>query len=451
MRHPRTPLRALVLFLSTGLAGLVQILPVSGQAPPATLSFADRDALQNRWLKQRFDTILPELMRREQIDMWIVVCREHHEDPVYRTVVPQPSMFAWRLTMFVYTDRGTVIEKLTVNRYGGGDLHKDFPQFYRAAWEPEDLDPWARLAKIVRERNPRRIGINESSAFAFADGLTASGKARLVEALGPDLSGRLVSADRLVVGWLERRSPGEIAFYPQIVSLTHSIAAEALSSKRITPGVTTIDDLEHWTRERYADLRVDTWFPPMYYIYRPASAGPPTRVIQKGDVVRCDIGITYAGLTSDVQQLAYVLRDGETAVPAGLQAALAQGNRLQDIFMEHFRAGRTGNEVLKAVLAQARAEGLTPKVYSHPLGFHGHAAGSRVGLPDMQDGVPGMGDLPLIDDTVWAVELGVSVPIPEWGGARLQVALEEDAVFTSAGGRFLDGRQTRFHLVGPRS
>jgi hypothetical protein len=145
-----------------------------------------------------------------------------------------------------------------------------------------------------------------------------------------------------------------------------------------------------------------------------------------------------------------VLKDGETATPAGLQAALAQGNRLQEIFMEHFRAGRTGNEVLKAVLAQARFEGLTPKVYSHPLGFHGHGAGSRIGLPDMQDGVPGMGDLPLIDDAVWAVELGVSVPIPEWGGDRLQVALEEDAVFTRAGGRFLDGRQTRFHLVGPR-
>jgi Xaa-Pro aminopeptidase len=359
-------------------------------------------------------------------------------------------MFAWRLTMFVYTHRGAEVETLTVNRFGGGDLHKDFPLFYRAAWEPEALDPWERLARLVRERNPRKIGINESSVFAFADGLSASLKARLVQALGPDMAARLVPAERLVVGWLERRSPGELEFYPRIVALTHAIAAEALSAKRITPGVTTIDDLEIWTRERYADLRVDTWFPPMYYIYRPASAGPPSRVIQKGDVVRCDIGVTYAGLTSDVQQLAYVLKDGETDAPAGLRAALAHGNRLQEIFMEHFRAGRTGNDVLKAVLAQARFEGFTPKVYSHPLGFHGHAAGSRIGLPDMQDGVPGMGDLPLIDDTVWAVELGVSVAIPEWGGERLQVALEEDAVFTRAGGRFLDGRQTRFHLVGPK-
>jgi Xaa-Pro aminopeptidase len=241
-----------------------------------------------------------------------------------------------------------------------------------------------------------------------------------------------------------------MAFYDQIVAITHAIAAEALSARRITPGVTTIDDLEAWTRERYRELGVGTWFPPMYYIVRPDAAGPATRVIQKGDVVRCDIGITYVGLTSDLQQVAYVLKDGETDAPAGLQAALAKGNRLQDIVVAGFKPGIAGNDALRSMLATAKADGLVPKIYSHPLGAHGHAAGSRLGLPDMQDGVPGMGDYPLSENTVWAVELGVRVPVPEWGGQEIQLALEEDVAFTSAGGRFLDGRQTRFHLVRSR-
>jgi Xaa-Pro aminopeptidase len=415
---------------------------------PSVLSLDARDALRNRWLTVRFEQVLPRIMRREGVDMWLVICREHAEDPVYTTLVPHPSMFAWRLTMFVYTDRGAAgIERLTVNRYGGGDLHKAFPAYYTAAWEPESLDPWARLAQIVRDRKPKKIAINESGTFAFADGLTASLKTRLVEALGPEYAGRLVSSERLAVGWLEARTTDELAFYKDIVSVTHRVAAEAFSSAVVTPGVTTIDDLESWVRRRFAALDLEAWFPPMFYITRPGSGGPPSRVVQRGDLLRCDIGFTYAGLTSDIQQVAYVLREHETEPPAGLVRALAQGNRLQDILAGEFRAGVSGNAVLASALARARAEGLVPRIYSHPLGYHGHAAGSRIGLPDMQDGLPGMGDYPLNLDTVWAIELGVRAAVPEWGGQDVQMALEEDASFTSRGVAFLDGRQTRLHVI----
>jgi Xaa-Pro aminopeptidase len=418
------------------------------RSSPVALSLEARDALHNRWLATRLTQLLPRLMRREGIDMWVVICREHAEDPVYRTLVPQPSMFAWRLTMLLFTDRGAAgVERLIVNRYGSGDLHRDFAKYYEAAFEPEALDPLERLARLIRERNPKRIAINESATFAFADGLSASLKSRLVQALGPDLASRLVSSERLAVGWLETRTADELAFYEQIVAITHRIAAEALSSKVITPGVTTLDDLSSWTRRRYAELDLDTWFPPMFAITRSASAGPPSRVVQRGDLLRCDIGISYVGLNSDIQQLAYVLKEGESDAPPGLREALARGNRLQDILAGELKAGVTGNQVLAAALARARAEGLVPRIYSHPLGFHGHAAGSRIGLPDMQEGVPGMGEYPIYPDTVWAIELGVRVPIPEWGNQEVPVALEEDASFTSSGVAFLDGRQTRPHLV----
>jgi hypothetical protein len=438
--------------LLTGLALLCALLGslwAQSAKTPSVLSARERAQLFNSWLKIRFDGMLPAIMRREKIDMWVVICREHNEDPVYATLVPYPSMFAWRLTMFVYFDKGPAgLERLTVNRYGGGDLHKEFADYYQPAWDPENIDPWQRLAQIIRTRNPKKIAINESETWACADGLSAANKSQLVRALGPDYAGRLVSAERLVVGWLERRTPEELAFYPQIVALNHQIAAEAFSSKVITPGVTTIDDLAWWVRDRIAGLKLATWFQPMFYITRPRG-GPEqdSRTIQRGDMLRCDMGVTYLSLNSDIQEVAYVLRENESSAPQGLQDALSRGNRLQDILAGELKEGRTGNEILAAALQRARAEGLNPRIYSHPLGYNGHAAGPRIGLPDMQGGVPGMGDYPLFADTCWAIELSVSAAIPEWHNQEIQMALEQDAAFTARGTNFLDGRQTRFHLI----
>ena len=414
------------------------------------LGLKERAALYNHWLKLRFESVLPEVMRREKIDMWVVICREHAEDPVYPTLVPQPNMFAWRLTMFVFYDRGAEggVERLSVNPYGSGDFNKELGDYYRPGWSDPSEEPWTRLTRIIRERNPKRIAVNASETFAFADGLSATLKAKLLDALGPELAGRVVSAERLAVGWLEKRTAEEIDFYPRIVALNRRVAAEALSGRVITPGVTTLDDLTWWTRERIAGLGLETWFQPTFYNVGSSREAPGNRrVVERGDVVRCDIGVTYLGLTADVQEVAYLLREGESEAPKGLREALRLGNRLQDILVGEFKEGRTGNEVLAAALDKARAEGLKPSIYSHPLGYHGHAAGPRIGPPDRQGRVPGMGDYQLYADTCYAIELGVAAVVPEWGNREIQLALEQDAVFTSKGFRFLDGRQTEFHLI----
>lgn len=415
-------------------------------------SLRDRAALYNGWLKDRFGAILPGVMRREGIDMWIVVCREHAEDPVYPTLVPCPNMFAWRLSVLVFFDRGPAagVECLSVNPYGSGDFNKEIADYYRPGWTGQVEDPWARLARIARERDPKKIAIDESETFAFADGLSATLKAELIAALGPELSARLVSAERLAVGWLEKRTAGEIDFYARLAALNRRVAAEALSARAIKPGVTSLANLSWWTRERYAALDVEPWFQPSFYILRRAG-GPadevPRRTILPGDVVRCDIGFSCLGLTTDIQEVAYVLREGETEAPAGLREAMRRGNRLQDILTAEFVEGRTGNEVLAAALAKARAEGLKPKIYSHPLNYYGHGAGPKIGLGDMQDGVPGVGDYPLYADTCWAVELSVAAAIPEWGNQEVHFALEQSAVFTKAGVAYPAGRQTEIHLV----
>jgi hypothetical protein len=409
---------------------------------PNVLPLRERGPVYDRWLDNRLETVLPEIMRRERIDMWLVICREYEEDPVYLSLVPYDSMSARRLSMLVFFDRGKDgVEKFAVSRYGIGGL-------YKAVWDPEKIGQWERLAQVIKEREPRRIGINESGVFAFGDGLSSSNKAALVRALGPEYARRLVSAERLAVGWLERRTPEEMEVYSHIVGLAHAIIAEAFSNRVITPGATTTEDVVWWMRERIADLKLATWFQPSISIQRAKSS--PYKdgiIIHRGDLLHCDMGIVYLGLCTDTQQLAYVLKDGEEDVPQGLKNGLAQGNRLQDILLAEFREGRTGNDILAAALKKARSGGLRPSIYTHPLGVHGHAAGPAIGLWDRQNGVPGAGDYPLFGDTVYSIELNVAAAVAEWNGQDVSFALEQDAVYTLRGARFLDTRQTDFHRI----
>lgn len=410
---------------------------------PAILSLKEQAAVYDGWLAARYERLLPELMRREKIDLWLVICEEYNEDPVYLSLVPFASLSARRLTMLAMFDRGgdKGIERFSVNRYGIGSL---FPTI----WKADQEDQWQALAKAVKERDPKRIGIDESDVFAFGDGLSASKKQRLVQALGPEYAKRLVRADRLAVGWLERRLPEEIEVYHHIAAIAHAIIAEAFSPSVITPGVTTTSDVESWMWERIRSLGQTTWFDPGISLQRPkTSPYKDSPVIHPGDLLHCDFGINYLKLDTDTQQLAYVLKPGETEAPKGLRDGLAQGNRLQDILLGEMKEGLTGNQILAAALKRAKDGGLRPSIYTHPLGFHGHAAGPTIGLWDKQGGVPGAGDYPLFFDTVHSIELNVTAAVPEWNGQDVTFALEQDAAFARTGAVFLDKRETEIILI----
>lgn len=405
--------------------------------------------MRNAWLRARLDTLLPELMARAGLDMWLVIAREYNEDPVIMTLLPQPAMSARRRTILLFYRRpdGSV-ERLTVSRYAQ-------PGFYDSAWQPEQGGAqYAQLAQLIAERDPQQIGINSSTLSAFADGLSQSEYAQLVAALPETYRARLVSAESLCIGWLERRLPDELAAYPQLVAIGHALIAEAFSRTVIHPGITTTDDVVWWLREAIAARGLQAWFQPTVMIqahgepFGPFYGGPARRArIMPGDLLHCDVGFHYLGLATDQQQHAYVLRPGESEASAGLQAALAAGNRLQEILIDAMRPGKTGNAVLAQTLARARAEGLDPMVYTHPLGYHGHAAGPTIGLWDQQDGVPGLGDYPLYDDTCYSIELNVAAPVAEWGDQVVRIMLEEDAVLSGGRVQWLHGRQTALHLV----
>jgi Xaa-Pro aminopeptidase len=420
-------------------------------AQPAVLSLKERAATRDRILEERLREVLPPLMKRTGIDLWIVSGREYNEDPVLKTMLPATWINARRRTILVLRYRGDAepVEALAVARYDVGTM-------FKRAWDPEKQpDQLKRLTEIIAERNPAVIGINSSAEEALADGLTRSESDALMAALPGSLQKRVKSAEDLAVGWLETRSATEQVIFETAAKITHHIIAEVFSDATVTPGVTTTSDLQWAFREKAAARGLQVWFHPTVDVQRASdvknlysfASKPDAEMILPGDVLHCDFGIEYLGLHTDVQRLAYVCKPGEKDAPAGLKEALQKGNEAQDILTAQFRTGRTGNQILSAALAEGKAQNNRLTVYSHPLGLHGHAAGPTIGLWDNQKDVPGGGDYPLYPKTGYAIELNTLVFIKDWN-KDLRVMLEECAFFDGITVRYMNERQTAFYLVG---
>lgn len=415
---------------------------------PAILSQRDQAKVIDELLEHRLKTLLPELMRREGFDMWIIISREYNEDPVIRTLLPATWFAARRTTMLVIFDNGKETEYLAVARYDVGKI-------FKRAWNPDaNPDQWAQLGKIISERNPKKIGINKAPSWGHADGLTSNDYDNLLKVLPKNFQSKVTSAEKLAVSWLETRTEKEMILYQQICRIAHEIILKGFSDEVIQPGVTTTEDVVWWYREEIKRLKIDTWFQPSVSVQRNESEALLAKrmqplVILPGDFLHVDFGISYLRLNTDTQQHAYILKAGETEAPAYLREAFAKGNRLQDILTSNFKEGRTGNGILKASREQAIKEGITPSIYTHPIGFHGHAAGSTIGMWDMQGGVPFTGDYPMHYRTAYSIELNCSVNIPEWNKSIL-IQLEEDGYFDESGFRYIDGRQREI-IVVPKS
>ncbi|MGW8123165.1 M24 family metallopeptidase [Roseivirga echinicomitans] len=416
------------------------------------LSMKDRAETIDRLLEDKVQNYLPAIMRREGIDMWVVMSREYNEDPVIKTLLPATWLAARRRTILIMFDRGEEegIESIAVARYDVGTS-------FKSAWNPEvQPDQWARVAEIIRERNPKKIGINKSKYFGITDGVVATDLEEFTAALDKRDQAKVVSAEKVAIGWLETRTEAEMAIYPHIVRISHMIIQEAFSDKVITPGVTTTEDVVWWMRDKVTELGLQTWFHPTIDVQRADpenfdhlrtfSKRPDKNVILPGDLLHCDFGITYLRLNTDQQQHAYVLKLGETEVPSYLKTAFKNGNRLQDIFTNNFKEGRTGNEVLKMSREQAIAEGIKPSIYTHPIGYHGHASGTTLGMWDSQGGVPVTGDYPLHLNTAYSIELNAATFIKEWQ-KEIRIMLEEEAFFDKSGVRYIDGRQTEIMTI----
>lgn len=420
---------------------------------PAVLPIRDRARLVLDITRKRLDTLAPRLMREAGFDMWIIACNEDNLDPVFETMIPYEN---WcpitQIVVFFDRGPGREVERLNVSRT---DMQGLFTNAWDAsAWDTQKKESqWDALGRVVRERDPRRIGLNEGEIEWAAGGLTSVLKRRLVGAVGPKYAPRLASAEPLATLWLETLLDEEIDVMQHAVAVSHAIIADMLSNKVITPGLTTTDDLRYYYWQRVADLGLKVSFSPFISIRGrdPKDAeryGKDDRTVRPGDFIHCDVGLKYMRWNTDQQEMAYILRVGESDVPATFKKLMIEENRLQDVFCGELKAGLTGNEILGNVLGKAKELGIPgPRVYSHSLGLFLHEPGPLIGLPWEQVNNAGRGDVKLVLNSAFTAEMSVTAPVPEWGGKEFRLPLEQDVVVTRDGVFFLDGRQTAFHLV----
>ena len=477
------PLR---LFRSLALIALAAVCPAAaaaqggssagapriaaGALPPADRPFGtlrDQAVMQQAWLKKRLDTFLPALMRKHGIDLWVVPMREYNEDPVFSSITAADTFFARRRTIYVFFDRcaaaGTPVGPSCIERIalggssqGGVFDARTSTKAVTAAvggrqaelWGDEQ---WQALKDVIEERQPRVIGIDRSKTFAFTDGLSSGELQGMSEALGATWAAKFKDAEGLPLELIASRLPEEESFFETMTALVWQMTQTMFSDKVIVTGTTRASDLVWWWRQRTNDQGLGTWFQPSIEVQRkgatPRDLGDDP-IVQPGDVLHCDVGITVARLNTDTQHMAYVLRPGETEAPAGLAKALANANAMQDISMEEARPGRTGNEVLASVLTRMKGKGIDGTMYTHPIGMHGHGAGPLIGLWDYQDGVPGRGDAAVVPAMWFSIELQATTPVPEWGGQPVRMAQEEDMIVGADGKtRWALKRQDRLFLV----
>lgn len=427
---------------------------IFGSLPAQTvLSLKQQASVINQINNERINTLIPVLMENNQIDMWIIVSREYNEDPILKTLLPAEWLSARRRTILVFYNNPTqkVFKKLAIARYKVGDQ-------IEASWNTDKFpNQWDQLADIIQQLKPSTVALNFSKDFAHADGLDYTEYQEFIKSTPMPKNFKIVSASNLGVQWLETRTEREMQFYPQLQAITHAIIQEGFSNKIITPGITTTDDLVWWFRQKVNDLGLSTWFHPSVEIQRNDSATfdhlsafsnvDKQNIIQGGDLLHVDFGISYLRLHSDIQEHAYVLRLGETDAPTYLKNGLAIANQLQDILTTEFAENKTGNEILKNALQKAKEAGIKASIYTHPIGFHGHAAGPTIGLWDAQNGVPGSGDFPMHYNTCYSIELNASVAFKEWN-KEVRFMLEQNGFFGKDGFHYLDGRQTKLHLIG---
>ena len=383
------------------------------------LSEKDRAVLKDELLEDRFQHLLPQLMDEANLDMWLLISREYNEDPVLKTMLPARWLNARRRTMILFyrNKQQNTIERIAVARY-------DIGKSIKSAWNKE-LEPnqWKALSAIITERNPTKIGINYSKHFALADGLVKTDYEELVENLPDSLTSKLVSAEKLAIAWLETRTEKEMKLFKKLVKTTHDIIDVAFSEKVIEPGKTTTEDLVWFLRQTVTDMGLETWFHPTIDIQR-----------------------TNQELQSHIYSFTKGDKDNETSVPEYLASAFKKGNRLQDILTTTMQEGKTGNEILLSSLSTAKKEGLRPSIYTHPLGKYGHSAGTTIGMWDSQGGVPFNGDYSLHKNTVYAIELNVTVSITEWQ-KDIRIMLEEAGFYGDNFFEYVNERQTEIKPI----
>ncbi len=436
------------------------------------MSLQQQFELQDSILKERLEILLPKIMAEAGTEMWIIIGDEYNEGPCVRSLLPSSFFHARRTAAFIFTCRGGVTETMIVSKpdfsidqFYTPVLLKpagfDYERFYTTFAPQYDLeairkmdteDVWSCISRIIREFDPKDIALDISGMTPFSDGLSKTNYDRLIQHIDTRFHSRFISAQTLALRWLETRTAQELSLMKRIVEITRSIINECYSKEVITPGKTTTGEARFFLMERATRLGMVPWFDATVWIRRAGHAhiDDDSAVIEEGDLLHCDFGVKYAGLCSDVQEMAYVKSSSgdDRLVISELEGIHHTAMRTQDILLEAFVEGRTGNQILSEALAAAKRSGIRkPMIYSHPIGIYGHGPGPTIGSFGNQQFVEGLGEYTLHDATCYAMELNVRERVPSWDDLEIMYGQEIDICFISGRAEFFAGRQEHLHII----
>ncbi|KAN0104966.1 hypothetical protein V8E51_010711 [Hyaloscypha variabilis] len=402
----------------------------------------EQAVIQDAWTEQRKANI-PNILNKYGVDAWLMTQREYAEDTVFWSLKSAKQFSARRRTLQLFL----------ANPKPGTP--------YSYSWIDNTPTVYTELLAILTTQNPSTIALNISPDISFSSGLHVGELTSLSTHLGPQWASKFVSVPMIAVEFVASKVPGQLEWYRKLQSTAWAMIEEAFSEKVITPGVTTTDDVEWHLRSKLLALNYTTWFHPDVTILTSLSPTPstpnphpqkpsphPRKTIQHHDLLHVDFGVSALGLNTDTQHLAYVLPPSTTSIPSSLHHGLATTNRLQDIVRSNMLPGLSGNAILSNSLAEMRAEGINGKIYCHPIGDWGHSAGTLIGMTNLQEGVPVLGDLELLGEGYYSVELYAKSWVEEVGEV-VNFYLEEDVWFDAETGtwEWVWGRQEEFWVV----
>ncbi|NYB73002.1 M24 family metallopeptidase [Sedimentibacter hydroxybenzoicus DSM 7310] len=409
------------------------LLPIKNQAE-----------LNIRILKERLNLILPWAMAESDIDCWLVVSREACKDPMLKTLYPWDMYDVRRVGMLIFCRNNSG----EIRRIALGSCSPEMEDIYEQV-QNKDEDIWHALSRIIVELNPNKIAVNRNTEDGFCDGLSSTLYENIRETLG-DYSKKICDGGPLTVRWLQRVTPLEKQTMKTLVNITHQIVNYAFSKQFIKVGETTTTHIEWFMRDVINRLGYLYWFGPDIDLQRKGSnvARMFNEVILPGDLIHCDVGMNgvYVQLHTDMQWIAYILKDDETQAPEEFISLFKKANKLQDIVMENIKDYTTGNDVLKKSLNKAKNIGINPMIYTHPLGTFGHGSGPRIGQFDNQEFNPIVGERFVEDKTCYALELNVYEKIKIWDDQVVYMFVEED-ICKDTTVEFIDGRQEKLMLI----
>ena len=425
---------------------------------PDLLGMRAQYELRVEWLAQKRPLLL-EQMREHGIEMWIVVSEEFHPDPVTQYVAP-PLRYTRRRDVMVFVDAGEEGLAAYSDYWRPTEDYRRFFQPLPAARNARGIqDTRAGLRALMERYDPATIGLNIGGSRGHDSGLTHDSYLFLAEALGPGAESRFVSAAGLIEDVFDTRLPDELEHYRDLVLATDVIAQTALSSVVITPGETRAEAIKWFFEETIAELGVGgvPWFEIHVAVQRfDTDSGeiipyvhpaPNELVFQRGDIIHLDCGFDYLGFASDWQKVAYILREGEEDVPEGLKTALRNANIVHEAFASAPRPGMTGWEATLAIAARLENVDFLPSLYSHPIGYHGHALGPNINARDMDLSSPPERDSYLRNGAYRSIEFSATSAVPEYGGGTVRIPMEDDGYLTAEGYRYFRPYQTEWYVI----